>query len=152
MEKRFLTLFTAAGLLLAMGCSGQNGAENNDTANTANEEEISTAFLPTDRGVEPIVLGIDVKDIPASVDGLYDNVVEFKDWEEFVDYRIYTFTSNGDTVMQAWAYDANYDKVFNIANINVYPKANVKMQILEGEKFLNVYDASLEPERPSDYE
>ncbi len=147
--KRTNYLMLAAGFVLALGCSGQNGTENNDTANVAIEEEISTAFVPTDRGVEPIVLGMDVKDIPASVDGLYDSVMEYKDWEEFVDYRIYTFTSNGDTVIRARAYDANYDKVFNIASINVYSKANVKMQIPEGENYLYFYDASLEPERPT---
>lgn len=147
MKKTFLPLLIAS-VMLTMACSGQKGAENNDSVNATIEEEISTAFVPTDRGVEPIVLGMDVKDIPASVDGLYDNVSEYKDWEEFVDYRIYTFTSDGDTVMQAWAYDANYDKVFNIASINVYSKANVKMQIPEGENYLYFHDDSLEPERP----
>lgn len=93
---------------------------------------------------------MDVKDIPASVDGLYDNVSEFKDWEEFVDYRIYTFTLNCDTVIIAHAYDANYDKVFNIASIVIYPRGNVK--IPEGKDYLSFYDKTLEPERPGDYD
>lgn len=146
MKRFFLPLFIA-GVMLAMGCSGQQGAETNDTTNVAPEPE-TTAFVPGEKGVEPIVLGMDIKDIPASVEGLYDSVSEYKDWEEFVESYIYTFTSNGDTVMQAWAYDANYDKVFNIASIHIYPNANVKMQIPEGENQLSFYDASLEPERP----
>lgn len=145
--KRTNYYILVASVMLTIGCSGQKGSETNDTTIVA-EEAKTTAFVPSDKGVEPIVLGMDIKDIPASVDGLYNSVSAYKDWKEFVEYYIYTFTSNGDTVMDAWAYDANYDKVFNVASINIYPKANVKMQIPEGENHLNFYDSSLEPERP----
>lgn len=142
-------VFIAFSLVLALSCSGPKGSETNDTTNLATQEE-STVFTSCDKGIEPILLGMDVKDIPASVDGLYDNVTEFQDWEEFVDYRIYTFTLNSDTVIIAHAYDANYDKVFNIASIVIYPRGNVK--IPEGKDYLSFYDKTLEPERPGDYD
>ena len=147
MKKVFISLL-AVGAMLTMGCSG-NGAENNDTTNVeATAAEQQYAFELTEQGVDPILLGMDVKSIPDAVDGLYDSKTEFKDWEEFLEYYIITFTNGGDTVMQAWGYDANYDKVFNIASIVVRKGANVKMQIADGENSAYVQDESLMPERP----
>lgn len=146
MKKVTLSLL-AVGLMVMVGCSGQKGAENSDTTDVQAAEQ-QYAYELTDTGVGPIQLGMDVDAVPVSVENLYDKVVKECDHMEFTEYCVMTFTQGQDTVMQAWCYDSNYDKVFNIASLNVYTKANVKMDAPKEGNYNFISDESLVPEMP----
>lgn len=148
MKKITLTLLSL-GLLLMVGCSGQNGAGANDSANSATQESQNTveqfAYELTNTGVGPIQLGMAINDVPESVENLYDKVVKECDHMEFTEYCLLTFTSGQDTVMQGWFYDANYDKVFNLAVLNVYTAAKVKMDPPAKDEYNTNYNSISDP-------
>lgn len=76
MKRTFFPLL-AASAMLAMGCSGQKGAENNETIDSAAVQVDETTKTPVDiitaEGIGPLKLGMPMVEIPASVEGLYDS-------------------------------------------------------------------------------
>lgn len=146
MKKITLSILSFS-LMLLVGCSSQNGAENNDTV-----AEKQIAYELTSTGVGPIQLGMAIDSVPQSVDNLYDKVVRECDQMEFTEYCIMTFTNGQDTVMRGWFYDANYDKVFNLAELSIYTVANVKMDPPAKDEYNTNYntisDGNLIPSMP----
>lgn len=76
---------------------------------TAWAQNESEGIIITSEGVGPVKIGMNAKQLPASVEGLYDKMVE-----ENSDMVLYSFYLNGETVMTT-----NGDE--SIALIEVFP-------------------------------
>ena len=142
-------LFTIGIALLFAACGNNQESTTEDTTNTTPVEEIaeepSFAFEMTDKAVGPIELGMKIKDVPQSVDGLYDNIKKEKTLIDFGTSEIkMTCTLNGVETMQISGYDHNN----KVASIRVNKGANVKMTIADGEEYAYISDDSLVPEFP----
>ena len=142
MKRTFLPLL-AVGVMLAMGCSGQNGAENNDATDSVAVQTAEVHETPvnviTGEGIGPLKLGMPIDQIPASVEGLYDS---FK--KEFVDamgskvdesdldclnsYQL-TFIKDGNTVFECTGDDGDCTHKYVLADFSVSYGSIVKIDI-----------------------
>lgn len=140
MKKIYLPLFLI-GAMLTAACSGQKGAENNETIDSAAVQVDETAKTPVDiitaEGIGPLKLGMPMEEIPASVEGLYDSfktekVDDFGD-ECLANYKL-IFTKEGKTVFECTADDGECTRKNVLADFLVCDDATVKIDI-NGNKY-----------------
>lgn len=147
MKKTFLP-FLVAGVMLATGCSGQNGAVNNDATDSAAMETAEVTKIPvnliTGEGIGPLKLGMPVDQIPASMEGLYDSFekkfvdemgseVDKSDNNCLNNYEL-TFIKEGKTVFECTADDGDCTHNYVLADFLVYDPSTVKIDI-NGSQF-----------------
>lgn len=140
MKKTFLP-FLVAGVMLATGCSGQKGAENNEPIDSATVQVDETAKTPVDiitaEGIGPLKLGMPMEEIPTSVEGLYDSfktekVDDFGD-ECLANYKL-IFVKEGKTIFECTADDGECTHKNVLADFLVRDDATVKIDI-NGKKY-----------------
>ena len=130
----------AASAMLAMGCSGQKGAENNEPIDSATAQVDETTKTPVDiitaEGIGPLKLGMPMEEIPASVEGLYDTfktekVDDFDD-DCLASYKL-IFIRDGKTVFECTADDGECTHKNVLADF-IVRDATVKIDI-NGNKY-----------------
>ena len=139
MKRTFFPLL-AASAMLAMGCSGQKGAENNEPIDSATAQVDETTKTPVDiitaEGIGPLKLGMPMEEIPASVEGLYDTfktekVDDFDD-DCLASYKL-IFIRDGKTVFECTADDGECTHKNVLADF-IVRDATVKIDI-NGNKY-----------------
>ena len=139
MKRTFFPLL-AASAMLAMGCSGQKGAENNEPIDSATAQVDETTKTPVDiitaEGIGPLKLGMPMEEIPASVEGLYDSfktekVDDFGD-ECLANYKL-IFVKEGKTIFECTADDGECTHKNVLADF-IVRDATVKIDI-NGNKY-----------------
>ena len=111
-----------SSVLLFAACINNQGTATEDTTNTAQTEQVAeepqSAFELTDKGVDPILLGMKINNVPESVEGLYDKYTKTKYYLDFGTHEItFSFTKDGLEVMTANAY-TNNNKIASITVID----------------------------------
>lgn len=109
MKKLFSTLYTAiaVGMVSCVGSENKPVVEDNSTANSAAENNV-TAYTLSDKGISKIVLGMQSSAIPDSIAGLY-NRVDAYDGKSFTGY---SFVS--DSIETFHAEDTDFDGKINL--------------------------------------
>lgn len=139
MKKIYLPLFLI-GAMLTAACSGQKGAENNETIDSAAVQVDETTKTPVDiitaEGIGPLKLGMPMEEIPASVEGLYDSfktekVDDFDD-DCLANYKL-IFVKEGKTVFECTADDGECTHKNVLADF-IVRDATVKIDI-NGNKY-----------------
>ena len=134
--KKAILPFLAAGVMLAMGCSGNNGAENTGATDSATVQAAAATMAPADLitadGIGPLTLGMPMDEITASVKGLYDSFKKEK-VDDFGDdclasYKL-SFLKEGKTVFECTADDGDCTRKYVLADFLVNDNATVRIDI-----------------------
>jgi len=134
---RKITLsFLCLGLVLTVGCSGQQGTGDNDSASNDSAAVAESPKAPVDQitaeGVGPLKLGMPMDEVPASVEGLYDSFKKEKvdEWgdECLVSYKLY-FIKGDKTIFECIADDGDCTRKYVIADFLLRGNPTVKIDI-----------------------
>ena len=109
MKKIFSILWLALTLSVAScGGAGSKSFSDADSATTTVADTITPSYTLSDNGVDDIVLGMQVSDIPESIAGLYNRVEKY----EGKDFIGYSFVL--DSIETLNAEDTDFDGKINL--------------------------------------